>query len=191
MSQISPLPPGEGPPVLRQGEGECRSAPAGQKTGNERRLTTALTLAEYRLSLSRRERGELAPLGAGTPTKRASPMIFKLFALVALLAAPLAAQPTTRPTVRIVLAGHTHVVSTGTLSGIPVWTGGAVTFLLDGLPPGGGGRGLVAPAVSRIDLFADDILASSVPFAAPVSFAASASAIEADIAELRSELPVG
>ncbi|MGH3613251.1 MAG: hypothetical protein ACRDRK_11790 [Pseudonocardia sp.] len=31
--------------------------------------------------------------------------------------------------VRVVLAGHTHVVSAGTVAGIPVWTGGALATM--------------------------------------------------------------
>jgi 3',5'-cyclic AMP phosphodiesterase CpdA len=64
--------------------------------------------------------------------------------------------------VRIVLAGHTHVVSAGALAGIPVWTGGATSTTWDALAADGGGRTVRTPAVSRIDLFADDLLVTAV-----------------------------
>src|SRR5918992_531881 len=38
--------------------------------------------------------------------------------------------------VRLVLAGHTHVVSAGALGGGAVWTGGPLATTLDGLAPG-------------------------------------------------------
>ncbi|WP_214408228.1 metallophosphoesterase [Pseudonocardia lacus] len=66
--------------------------------------------------------------------------------------------------VRIVLAGHTHVVSAGTLVGIPVWTPGALASTSDSLPPATAGTRLVAaPSVARIDLFDDSLLATAVP----------------------------
>jgi Icc protein len=65
--------------------------------------------------------------------------------------------------VRLVLAGHTHVVSAGTLGGVPVWTGGPLATTLDSLAPGATLRGLATPSVSRIDLFPDGLLTSSVP----------------------------
>jgi 3',5'-cyclic AMP phosphodiesterase CpdA len=43
--------------------------------------------------------------------------------------------------VRVVLAGHTHVVSAGCLAGVPVWTGGAIATTLDSLAPGAAPRG--------------------------------------------------
>lgn len=64
--------------------------------------------------------------------------------------------------VRIVLAGHTHVVSAGCLAGVPVWTGGSTGATWDALAADGGGRTVHTPAVSRIDLFADDVLVTAV-----------------------------
>lgn len=64
--------------------------------------------------------------------------------------------------VRIVLAGHTHVVSAGALAGVPVWTGGTTGTSWDSLAPDGGGRTVRTPSVSRIDLFADDLLVTTV-----------------------------
>lgn len=90
--------------------------------------------------------------------------------------------------VRIVLSGHTHVVSAGALSGIPVWTGGATTLLSDPLPPGRGGRGRRSPTPSRIDLFDDDVIVTSVPIDAPVTPARSAVDVDAHIAHVAAEL---
>ncbi|MHA6625620.1 metallophosphoesterase [Pseudonocardia sichuanensis] len=69
--------------------------------------------------------------------------------------------------VRLVLAGHTHVVSAGTLGAVPVWTGGPLATVLDGLAPGAALRGLAAPSLSRIDLFGTDLITTSVPIDAP------------------------
>ena len=68
--------------------------------------------------------------------------------------------------VRLVLAGHTHVVSAGTLGGVPVWTGGPLATVLDPFAPGAALRGLATPSVSRIDLFPGDLITTSVPIGA-------------------------
>jgi 3',5'-cyclic AMP phosphodiesterase CpdA len=68
--------------------------------------------------------------------------------------------------VRLVVAGHTHVVSAGTLGGVPVWTGGPLATVLDPFAPGAALRGLATPSVSRIDLFPDDLITTSVPIGA-------------------------
>jgi hypothetical protein len=68
--------------------------------------------------------------------------------------------------VRLVLAGHTHVVSSGTLGGVPVWTGGPLATTLDPFAPGAALRGLATPSASRIDLFPDDLITTSVPIGA-------------------------
>ncbi|MGI5129499.1 metallophosphoesterase family protein [Pseudonocardia sp. CA-107938] len=66
--------------------------------------------------------------------------------------------------VRIVVGGHVHSATAGTLAGIPVWTSGSVHVALDSLPPRGTDlRVVVAPSLSRIDLFPDTALATSVP----------------------------
>lgn len=91
--------------------------------------------------------------------------------------------------VRMVLAGHTHVVSAGVLAGIPVWTGGAIATTFDGLVPDGALRGLANPSVSRIDLFADSVLATNVPFDADTLTRVPAAVMEPQIAALRAQLP--
>jgi 3',5'-cyclic-AMP phosphodiesterase len=91
--------------------------------------------------------------------------------------------------VRIVLAGHTHVVSAGALAGVPVWTGGALSTTFDGLAPDGELRGLGSPAVSRIELFPGSVLATTVPTTAPVVGGVPADQMAATVARLRAELP--
>jgi 3',5'-cyclic AMP phosphodiesterase CpdA len=86
--------------------------------------------------------------------------------------------------VRMVLAGHTHVVSGGAVAGIPVWTGGATSYVTDALVPAGGERALNAPSVSRIDLFADSVVAVAVPVGAEQRGALSAAQVAQRIAEV-------
>jgi Icc protein len=64
--------------------------------------------------------------------------------------------------VRIVLAGHTHVVSTGALAGIPVWTGGTTAFASGAFPAGGGESQLLSPAANRVDLFDDSLIVTTM-----------------------------
>ncbi len=69
--------------------------------------------------------------------------------------------------VRVVLSGHTHVTSAGTLAGIPVWVGASTATTWYGLTPEGGEATVRAPGVSRIDLFPDgELLASTIPVGA-------------------------
>ncbi|GAA1179006.1 metallophosphoesterase [Pseudonocardia alaniniphila] len=85
--------------------------------------------------------------------------------------------------VRVVLAGHTHVVSAGAVAGIPVWIGGATSYISDALVPAGGERTLNAPSVSRIDLFADAVVTAAVPVGAEHGTALSAVQVTQRIAE--------
>jgi len=85
--------------------------------------------------------------------------------------------------VRVVLAGHTHVVSAGAVAGIPVWIGGATSYISDALVPAGGERTLNAPSVSRIDLFADAVVTAAVPVGAEQRDALSAVQVTQRIAE--------
>jgi 3',5'-cyclic-AMP phosphodiesterase len=72
--------------------------------------------------------------------------------------------------VRIVVGGHVHSATAGTLAGIPVWTSGSVHAALDSLPPRGTElRAVIAPSMTRIDLFPDTALATSVPLGAPTA----------------------
>lgn len=86
--------------------------------------------------------------------------------------------------VRIVLAGHTHVVSAGALAGIPVWTGGATAYASDPLPPAGTARGSATATVSRIDLFADSLIVTAVPLDTEPLFALTAAQLDAMVAGL-------
>jgi 3',5'-cyclic-AMP phosphodiesterase len=87
--------------------------------------------------------------------------------------------------VRLVLAGHTHVVSAGTLGGVPVWTGGPLATTLDPFAPGAALRGLATPSVSRIDLFPDGLITTSVPIGARRMSDVPAAAMEQAIAGFR------
>jgi 3',5'-cyclic AMP phosphodiesterase CpdA len=64
--------------------------------------------------------------------------------------------------VRIVLAGHTHVVSAGTLAGIPVWTGGTTAFASGAFPAGGGESQYLSPTANRVDLFDDSLIVTAM-----------------------------
>jgi 3',5'-cyclic-AMP phosphodiesterase len=87
--------------------------------------------------------------------------------------------------VRLVLAGHTHVVSAGTIGAVPVWTGGPIATTLDPFAPGAALRGLATPSVSRIDLFPDDLLTTSVPIGALRMSDVPAATMEPAIAAFR------
>ena len=87
--------------------------------------------------------------------------------------------------VRLVLAGHTHVASAGTLGGIPVWTGGPLATTVDGLVRGSALRTLGTPSVSRIDVFAEDLIATSVPVGAPVMDEVPAAEMEPALSRFR------
>ena len=84
----------------------------------------------------------------------------------------------------VVLAGHTHVVSAGAVAGIPVWIGGATSYITDALVPAGAERALNAPSVCRIDLFADAVVTTAVPVGAEQRDAPSAAQVTQRIAEV-------
>ena len=85
--------------------------------------------------------------------------------------------------VRVVLAGHTHVVGAGAVAGIPVWIGGATSYISDALVPAGAERTLNAPSVSRIDIFADAVVTATVPVGADRRDASSAGQVTQRLAE--------
>jgi 3',5'-cyclic-AMP phosphodiesterase len=64
--------------------------------------------------------------------------------------------------VRLVLAGHTHVVSAGAVAGIPVWTGGTTAFASGAFAPNGGEQQLLSPTANRVDLFDDALIVTTV-----------------------------
>jgi Icc protein len=136
-----------------------------------------------------RLRGELAePAPAGTvlamhhpPLPSAAP----LAASIPLLRRGDLAAAVAGTDVRLVLAGHTHVVSSGTLAGVPVWTGGPLATTLDPFAPGAALRGLAVPSVSRIDLFPDTLITTSVPIGARRTSDVPATTMEPAIAAFR------
>ena len=76
-------------------------------------------------------------------------------------------------------------MSAGTLGGVPVWIGGPIATTLDPFAPGAALRGLAAPSVSRIDLFPDGLLTSSVPTGAQLMSEVPAATMEPEIAAFR------
>lgn len=90
--------------------------------------------------------------------------------------------------VRVILAGHTHVVSAGVLAGVPVWTGGAMATTVHRLAGGGVLRGLNAPAVSRVDVFPDAVIVTSVPTIAGTVAEVPEPKLTAMVQRLRAEL---
>lgn len=68
--------------------------------------------------------------------------------------------------VRIILAGHAHHPSAGVLGGVPVWVGGATSYSADLLGPADTLRGIVGVQCSRIDLYPDTTVATSLPLGA-------------------------
>ncbi|MFC3983184.1 metallophosphoesterase [Streptosporangium jomthongense] len=65
--------------------------------------------------------------------------------------------------VRIVLAGHTHSASAGTLAGIPVWIGPGGAYAADTMAPAGKTRGIPSQAFSRVDVTEDGVITTVVP----------------------------
>jgi 3',5'-cyclic AMP phosphodiesterase CpdA len=139
-----------------------------------------------------RLRAELAePAPAGTvlalhhpPLPSAAP----LAAAIRLLRREDLADAVAGTDVRLVLAGHTHVVSAGTLGGVPIWTGGPLATTLDGLAPGAALRGLATPSVSRVDLFPGGLITTSVPIGARRMTDIPAAKMEPTLAAFRAAL---
>jgi Icc protein len=143
-------------------------------------------LEPEQLDRLRAELAEPAPMGTvlalhHPPLPSAAP----LAASIPLLRRDDLAAAITGTDVRLVLAGHTHVVSAGTLGGVPVWTGGPLATTLDPLAPGAALRGLATPSVSRIDLFPDGLLSTSVPIGALRMSDVPATTMEPAIAAFR------
>ncbi|GAA0940248.1 3',5'-cyclic adenosine monophosphate phosphodiesterase CpdA [Pseudonocardia zijingensis] len=95
--------------------------------------------------------------------------------------------------VRLVLAGHTHVVSAGTLGGVPVWTGGPIAGAFDPLAPGAALRTLATPTASRVDLFPDALITTSVPVGARRLVEVPEATMEPELAAFRAAwaAPIG
>ncbi|RSN12936.1 metallophosphatase [Nonomuraea sp. WAC 01424] len=65
--------------------------------------------------------------------------------------------------VRLVLAGHTHSASAGTLAGIPIWVGPGSAYAADTMAPAGRTRALASQAFTRVDLGPSGVLTTLVP----------------------------
>lgn len=65
--------------------------------------------------------------------------------------------------VSMILTGHSHHPSAGALGGIPVWVAGATAYSADTLSAEGQFRGQVGGHYTRIDVFDDFTVATSVP----------------------------
>ncbi|MEV0700398.1 phosphodiesterase [Saccharopolyspora sp. NPDC050389] len=68
--------------------------------------------------------------------------------------------------VRIVVSGHAHYPSAGLLGGVPVWISGASAYTQDVLIEQNGLRGFVGGAYTRIDVFEETAIATSIPIGA-------------------------
>jgi 3',5'-cyclic-AMP phosphodiesterase len=69
--------------------------------------------------------------------------------------------------VRLVLSGHTHRVSVGTLAGVPVWVSPSTASVADVLASSGF-RGFAGGGFTRVDVLdADEIVTTYVPLTAP------------------------
>lgn len=65
--------------------------------------------------------------------------------------------------VRMIVCGHAHHAGAGVLGGVPVWVAPALIYQVDAFPPAGRLRGVAGASISRIDLFTDAAVATSVP----------------------------
>ena len=64
--------------------------------------------------------------------------------------------------VRMILCGHAHYTGASAISGIPVWIGPPLSYRTDPVPPQGRHRAGVGFGFSRIDLFGESAVATSV-----------------------------
>ncbi|MEU8134815.1 metallophosphoesterase [Streptodolium elevatio] len=65
--------------------------------------------------------------------------------------------------VRLVVAGHAHHATCGSLGGVPVWVAPATAYTADVLAPAGLIRGTAGGGYTRIDVYADEATATFVP----------------------------
>jgi Icc protein len=64
--------------------------------------------------------------------------------------------------VRMVLCGHSHHTCSGSIAGIPVWVGPAMSYRVDPVPPVGRHRGVVGFGFTRVDMFGSSVVATAV-----------------------------
>ena len=69
--------------------------------------------------------------------------------------------------VRLVLAGHTHSATAGSVAGIPVWVGPAGAYALDPLPPAGTVRGVAFHAFTLVEIGESGVTTTQVPIVGP------------------------
>ncbi|MEU8894493.1 metallophosphoesterase [Nocardia sp. NPDC048505] len=97
--------------------------------------------------------------------------------------------------VRMVLCGHNHVTTAGSLGGVPVWVGPAVAYRFDAMPPVGRMRAVQGFGYSRIDVLGMEFVVSAVEAtpAAPVYERPEAEmlALLREIEQARAQAPVG
>lgn len=65
--------------------------------------------------------------------------------------------------VRLIVAGHAHHTTCGSLGGVPVWVAPATAYSADVLAPAGLIRGATGGGYTRIDVYADEATATFVP----------------------------
>jgi 3',5'-cyclic-AMP phosphodiesterase len=65
--------------------------------------------------------------------------------------------------VRIVLCGHTHHAGASVIAGVPVWIGPSTAHRAELLSPPGRARGRASSALTRIDVYADTVVAAAEP----------------------------
>jgi len=88
--------------------------------------------------------------------------------------------------VRLILAGHTHVLSVGSLAGIPVYTGGTIAFASSPFVSDGSEQNVLSASASRVDLFEDSLLVTAVAIDAEQVSVLSPDQVDAVIEDLAS-----
>lgn len=64
--------------------------------------------------------------------------------------------------VKMIVCGHSHLTGSGSLAGIPVWVGPALSYRLDTFAPIGRHRGVFGFGFSRIDVVDGTVVATAV-----------------------------
>lgn len=64
--------------------------------------------------------------------------------------------------VKMIVCGHSHLTGGGSLAGIPVWIGPALSYRLDPFSPAGRHRGLLGFGFSRIDVVDGTVVATAI-----------------------------
>ncbi|OZC47902.1 metallophosphatase [Rhodococcoides fascians A21d2] len=67
--------------------------------------------------------------------------------------------------VRVIVCGHAHHTAAGSVGGVPVWVGPAMSYRVDTFPPAGRHRGLSGFGFTRIDLLESGFTATAVEVA--------------------------